>query len=142
HRFRARRRRAVVGTRLHRHVESRTACTVACRLECDHLRMRVALALVPALADDIVSCNDDRPDDRIRPSPAAPALGELDRPFQVADPFGVTTSPHTEPDSFAVASSLGFLTHASSWTRRRYARGKSSRPKIAEPQTIRSAPAS
>ena len=95
---------------------------VARRLECDHLRVRTALALVPALADDVVSCDDDRTDDGIRPSRAAPEFGELDRALQMLDAFRVTTSRRTEADSFAVASALGFVSHASSWTSRRYVR--------------------
>ena len=85
HGLRARRRRAVVGAGLHRHVERRAAGALAGRLERDHLGVRAALALVPALADDVAAGDDDRADDRIRPSRAAPALGELDRPLEMSD---------------------------------------------------------
>src|SRR5581483_8007822 len=102
-----------------RHVQGRVARTLPGGLERDDLGVRAALPLVPAFADDVAARrDDDGADDGVRPRRAAPALGELERALQVP------------------------LRHASSCTRRRYARGRSSIPKIALPQTIRSAPAS
>src|SRR5438552_3418856 len=101
--------------RLHRHVERRAARTLARRIEGDDLRVRSALALVPAFGDDFPVARDNRADDGVRMCGAAPSLRELERAFEA---------------------------HASSCSNRRYARGKSSRPKIAEPATKSDAPAS
>ena len=43
--------------------------------------VRTALALVPALADDLAVADDDGADDGIRMCCAAPSLGQLERPF-------------------------------------------------------------
>ena len=79
----ARRRRAVVGTRLHRHVQRRAARAPARRLQRDDLGVRAALPLVPALADDLAVAHEHGADDRIRMCRAAPSLGELERTFDV-----------------------------------------------------------
>ena len=115
YRVRARRCRSVTLARLHRHEERRSACALAGRLESDHLRMRLALTLVPAFADHLAVANDNGPHDRIRIGGAAAALRELQRAFEA---------------------------HASSWRSRRYARGRSSRAKIDVPATNSVAPAS
>jgi len=44
--------------------------------------MRLAFALMPALADHFVVTHDNRPDDRIRIRGAAAALRELERAFE------------------------------------------------------------
>ena len=82
HRLRARRRRAVMRARLHRHVERRALCAVTGSVERDHLRVRPALALVPTLAHHFAVTNDDRADDRIRIGGAAASLRELERAFE------------------------------------------------------------
>ena len=99
--------------RLEGHVERRAARAVACGAQRVHLRVRPAVPLVPALADDLAVPHDDRADERIRIGPAASSLGELD---------GARDR------------------HASACTRRRYARGRSSRPKMLVPATSRLAP--
>ncbi len=78
----ARRRRAVVRAGLERDVHRRAACLLSRRLERDDLGMRLALALVPALADDLVPGDDDGPDDRVRMGRPATALGELECAFE------------------------------------------------------------
>src|SRR3989442_5676577 len=78
HRFRARRRRAVMRARLHRHEEHRSLRALAGRVERDHLGMRLALALVPALTHDLAVVDDDRAYDRVRIRGAAAALRELE----------------------------------------------------------------
>src|SRR5207253_11474322 len=100
---------------LHRHVERRAPSALARRLECDHLRVGLPFALVPALADDLAAADDDRADHGIRVRRAAPSLGDLERSLQA---------------------------HVSSWISRRYARGRSSRAKIDVPATKSVAPAS
>ena len=72
-----------MAARLHRHVQRGATRPLACRLERDHLRMRSALALVPALADLGAVADDDRADDGVRFRRAAPSLGELERTFDV-----------------------------------------------------------
>ena len=113
----ARRRRPVMGTGLHRDVEGRPsrpfagglrATTSACGPPLRSCQPSPSAASSPATTT--------APDDRVRPRGATPALGELQRPFN--------------------------LSHTSSCSSRRYARGRSCMPKIAEPATIRSAPAS
>ena len=76
--------------------------------------MRLPFALVPTLAHHLAVADDDRPHDRIRMRRAASALRELERTFQ---------------------------THVSACSSRRYARGRSSMPKIELPATNSLAPA-
>ena len=52
-------------------------------LECNHLRVRAAGALVPALPDSTAVLDDDRADDGVRMGRAATALGELERPLEM-----------------------------------------------------------
>ena len=98
---------------LERHVERRAPGRLARGLERHDLRVRPALPLVPALADDLVATRDDGSDDRVRVRRPTPALGELD----------------------------GALEHQSA-ARSRYAAAMSSRPKTLVPATSRLAPAS
>ena len=106
----------LVVARLERHVERRAAGALAGLRERDRLCMVDLRVLVPALADDLVVVHDDRADERMVLDLAAAALRELERALE-----GV---------------------HASACTRRRYARGRSSRAKIALPATNSLAPAS
>ena len=76
------RRRAVVRARLERHVHRGAARLLAGSVERDDLGVRPALALVPALADDLVSGDHDGAHDRVRMCRPAPALGELERALQ------------------------------------------------------------
>ena len=97
----ARRRRAVVRARLEGHVHRGAARLLARGFERDDLRVRPALALVPALADDLVSGDHDGADDRVRMGRPAPALGELERSLQepwlhAADP---TVGPYAARDA-------------------------------------------
>ncbi len=70
---------------LHRHVERRALRAGAGRLERDDLRVRPALALVPALSHHLAVTNDDGADDRIRMSGATSPLRELERPLEAHD---------------------------------------------------------
>ena len=83
HRVDARRRAPVVRARLHRHVQRRAARTLAGGLERNHLRVRAARALVPALSDNVAVLDDDRTDDGVRMGRAPAALGELERPLEM-----------------------------------------------------------
>ena len=65
----ARRRRAVVGARLHRHVERRAAGALAGGLERDDLAVPAAVRLGRALADDLAVRDDDGADGRLRIGP-------------------------------------------------------------------------
>src|SRR4029077_17825797 len=97
------------------HEQRRAACTLAGRLQRHHLRVRSALPLVPPLAHDRPVADDDGAHDWVRVGRAPPALGQLERTLEA---------------------------HDSVWTSRRYVRVRSSLPKMAEPATRRSAPAS
>src|SRR5204862_6109374 len=96
-----------------RHVEHRPARTPARRAQCVHLRVGTTAMRVPAFADDLAVAYHDGADERVRVRPAAPVLCELD------------------------GSRDG---HASACTKRRYARGRASRPKMLVPATSRVAP--
>ena len=136
------RRRAVVGARLHRHVQRRPAGPLAGRRRARPPRRAGRPC---ARASPRRRPRRPRPRPRRRPDSAESCRARARRarsPARDGHAFGVTTSPRTEADSSAVASLLGFVSHASAWTSRRYARGRSSIPKIADPATIRSAPAS
>jgi hypothetical protein len=92
------RRRPVVRARLERHVDGRAAGARAGRVQCDDLRVRPALALVPALSDDLVAGDTTCAHDRIGMRRAASMLGELERPLQEpslhdADPTVAPTLP-------------------------------------------------
>src|SRR5207245_8486913 len=106
HAIDARRRRPVMSTGRQRYVERRAPRPLARRLERDDLGVRPAPALVPALPYDLAVAHEDRADDGVRMGRPAPSLSELERSFE---------------------------THASACTSRRSARGRSSRPNIAEP---------
>ena len=81
----ARRRPAEPRARLERRVERCPRRASAGHAKRDHLRVRSARVLVPALADHRPSRrDDDRPDDGVRARCATPSLGELERPFHVA----------------------------------------------------------
>ncbi len=86
----ARRRAALVRARLERDVERRAAGLLARRLERDHLGVRPAGPLVPALADNLAVGDDDRADDRVRMRRSAPTLGELERMLEVVAVAHVT----------------------------------------------------
>ena len=75
-RVRARRRAPVVRARLERDVERRAARALAGRLERDDLGVRAALALVPALADDLAVAARRR---RRRPGSGASCRGPARR---------------------------------------------------------------
>ena len=68
--------------RLHRHEERCALRTFAGRAERNHLCMRLALPLMPALSHHLAVANDNRADDRIRIGGAAAALRELERALQ------------------------------------------------------------
>jgi hypothetical protein len=68
--------------RLHCHEERCAFRALAGRFERNHLGVRFAFALVPALADHFAVTYDDRPDDRVRICGAAAALRELERAFE------------------------------------------------------------
>ena len=68
--------------RLHRHEERCALRALAGRFERNHLGMRFAFALVPALADNLAVAHDDSSDDRVRIRRAAAALRELERAFE------------------------------------------------------------
>ena len=106
----------MVSARLERHVQRRAARTLSRLRERDRLCVIDAFVLVPALADDLVAVDEHRADERVILDLAATALRELERALEAV--------------------------HASAWTRRRYARGRSSRAKIALPATSSVAPAS
>src|SRR5262245_5700079 len=112
-RFDAGWRRPVMVAGLERDVERRLPGGADGWLERDDLRVRPALPLVPAFADDGSAADDDRSDDRVRMRRPAPALGELD----------------------------GALEHQSA-ERARYAAARSCWPKTLVPATRRLAPAS
>ena len=77
----ARRRGAVVRAGLHRHVERRAARPLAGGVERDDLAVP-SRDLGRALADDLVSRDDDGADRRLGIGPAARVLGELHGPLQ------------------------------------------------------------
>src|SRR4029077_299730 len=110
------RRPAVVRARLERHVEGRALGPIAGLLQRDRLGVADSVVLVPALADDLAVVLDDRADERMIRGLPPSALGQLERPLEVA--------------------------HARSRTRPSYACATSSPPKTAEPATRSSAPAS
>ena len=112
----ARRRAAEMRARLERDVQRRAARPLARLLERRNLGVRRAVSGVPPFADDLAPAHQHRPDQRMRAFdlPASP-LGERKRPLEA---------------------------HFSAPTSRRYARGRSSRPKIDVPATNRLAPAS
>ena len=83
HRVSARRRRAVMRARLHRHEERCALRPVAGRLQRDHLGVRLTFALMPAFTHHLAVANEDPADDRIRIRAAAAALRELQRAFEV-----------------------------------------------------------
>jgi hypothetical protein len=87
----ARRRRAVVRARLHRHVEGRTAGAPAGRRERDDLTVPAA-RLGRAFADDLAAADDDRPHRRLRIRAPVGLFGELERPFE-AHSTAWTSSP-------------------------------------------------
>ena len=72
---------AVVRARLHRHVERRAAGLLAGGLEGDDFSVPTR-GLGRALADDLVSGDDDGPDRRLGIGPAARVLGELQGSLQ------------------------------------------------------------
>ena len=78
--------------RLERDVERRAAGTVPGSRERVHFRVSLALALVPAFADDLAAAHENRADDRVRLSCSAPALGELESSLEEAHPIS-STSP-------------------------------------------------
>ena len=51
----------------------------ASRRECEHLGVRLALPLVPPLADQLAAADDDRTYGRVRMRRPSPPLCELDR---------------------------------------------------------------
>src|SRR5262249_31151687 len=104
----------VMRARLERDVHRRAARALAGRAKRVHLRVRSSVALVPSLAADPPVPAEHRPDERVRIRPAATPLGKLDRTRN---------------------------RQARAWTRRRYARGRSSRPKMLVPATSSRAPA-
>src|SRR5581483_7257916 len=116
HRLRAGRRPSNVVARLERHVQRRVARTLARLPQRDRLGVLDVRVLVPALAHDLVVAHDDCADERMILDLATSALRELERALE--------------------------RVHASSCTRRRYARGRSSREKIELPATNNRAPAS
>jgi hypothetical protein len=116
-RVHARRGTAEAHARRERHVERRALRAAPGGAERHDLRVGTSGVLVPALAHDRpLRSRDDRPDDGVRVRRPAPSLGELERTLDQA--------------------------HANACTKRRYARGRSSREKIALADTSRFAPAS
>src|SRR5207237_4671876 len=97
-----------------RHVRRRAARALTRLLQRDHLGVWPSGHLVPRLAHDPVAAHEHAAHDRIRMCRAAPALGKLERAFE---------------------------THVRACSRRRYARGRSSMPKIELPATNSIAPA-
>src|SRR6266511_3776440 len=78
----ARRRAAVMGARLLRHVQRCSSRPLAGGGDRVHLRVWPAVALVPALADHLPVADEHGPDDRVRVRRAAAAFGQLQRSFQ------------------------------------------------------------
>ena len=76
----------MVRARLERHVERRAPRALAGGPKRVHLGVRLAAALVPALADDLAVAHDDGADERIRIRRPAPALGELERALRCVMP--------------------------------------------------------
>src|SRR5204863_8715154 len=83
HRLRARRSRAPARARLERDVERRRAGAVAGGGERVRLGVRLALPLVPALADDLVITDENSADDGVRLRRPAPAFSELEGPLEI-----------------------------------------------------------
>src|SRR5262249_10550827 len=110
------RRRPVVRARFERDVQRRPTRAIARYGQRHHLGVRRPTSRVPALADDLAVALEHGANERMRPLDLPPPpLGELERPLEA---------------------------QARSWTSRRYARGRSSRPKIAVAATNSVAPAS
>src|SRR4029079_19268862 len=148
-RVRARGRRPVVRAGLEGDVQRRPPRMLTGRRERGDLRVRGASARVPALADhfavayqhgaDQRVCRLDRPASPFReleralqahrPRPRGPARRPVISDGRAGNPPDLRTAPQASP-------------HASACTNRRYARGRSSRPKIAVAATNSSAPAS
>src|SRR5439155_8676865 len=84
HRLCTGRRRAPARAWLERDIERGAASVIAGGRERVYLGMRLALPLVPALADDLTVLHEHGPDDRVRLGRPAPALGELERPLEEA----------------------------------------------------------
>ncbi len=74
----------MVGARLERHVEDGAARGVSGLLERDDLGVPDSRVLVPALPHDLAVAHDDSADERMVAGLAAPALGELERPLEMA----------------------------------------------------------
>ena len=85
------RRAAVVGARLERHVEGRAARGVSGLLERDRLGVADSVVLVPALPHDLAVAHDDGADEGMVAGLAPPALGQLERPLEVAHPRAWTS---------------------------------------------------
>ena len=83
HRGGARRRRALVRTRLEGDVEGCAARELACGRESVHLGVGGTPSLVPTLADDLAAPGDDNGADHgVRMRGRPPSLGELHRAFE------------------------------------------------------------
>ncbi len=78
----ARRRIAVVRARFERDVDGRAGGSRAGRGERIRLRVRLPLALVPALADDLAVRDHDRADDRVRAGRPTALLRQLQRTLE------------------------------------------------------------
>ena len=78
-RIRARPGAAGMRARLQGHVGGRAFRTLAGRLQREHFRMRPALALVPAFADDRVAMREHTADHRVRSGGERAALGQPQR---------------------------------------------------------------
>ena len=81
----------MVGAGLERDVERRTACALARRTERDDLRVATR-RLGRALADDLAVADEHGANDRVGLRRPAPALGELERPLEIAH-TSASTSP-------------------------------------------------
>ena len=79
----ARRRRSMVRAGLHGHEERRALGQVSRRLEREHLRVRLALSPVPALADDLAVPDNNGSNDGVRMRRPASLLRQLERPREV-----------------------------------------------------------
>jgi len=101
--------------RLHRHVKGRAASEPPGNVQSDDLAVSTRRWLRPSLPHDLVASDNHRTDDGVRVRRSAPSLGELERALHA---------------------------HVSACTSRRYARGRSSCPKIDDPATNNVAPAS
>ena len=82
----ARRRRAVMGARLHRHVERRAARSVAGSRKCNDLTVAAAVALGHAFSHNLAVRDDDRAHGRVRVGDSRGHCRELERAIEAHAP--------------------------------------------------------